>query len=159
MDGATVGGSGSQGDEGESDLLVFAEADCGDGLGFGVPEEAKVLLHAGPVPAAVSDVVEIGGFDFANEAGGIGEEVFRGGVDETEAVAEREAEAPNAGQEIDPGKEEPQAHSDGAGAHAGAEEVEGEEGGDKEGEGTDLSQQNCPARSEGDSDDDAGKDN
>ena len=84
-------------------MVVLTEADGSDGLGFGMPEKAEVLLHPGPVPPAVNDVVKIGCFDLTDEPGSVGEMVFRRGVDEAEAIAEREIEAPDTGEEINPG--------------------------------------------------------
>ena len=67
-------------DEGEGDVLLFAEADGGDGLLFGIPEDPEELLHAGPFPAAVGGVFEAFFIHRVDGLGGVGEErVGRGG--------------------------------------------------------------------------------
>ncbi len=76
VNGSAVRGVGRDSDKGESNAVVFAEADCGHRFGFGVPKEAEVLVHPDPVPSGVGDVFEFGFFDFVDESGGVGEVVF-----------------------------------------------------------------------------------
>lgn len=64
---------GGDGNESEGDVFLFAQADGGDGSFFWIPEQAEVLLHAGPLPAAIGNVFESGlfhtrgGFDCVGE--------------------------------------------------------------------------------------------
>ena len=62
-----------------------------------MPEDAKVLLHSGPVPSAVGNVLEIGLLNFINHAGGIGKVIFARGIPEFKPIIEWKAEAPDAG--------------------------------------------------------------
>lgn len=157
MDGASIGRAGGDGDEGKGDLFVFAEANGGDGFGFGIPEESEVLLHAGPVPAAVGDVIEFGVLDFADEAGGVGEVVFGRWGGEVEAAFEGEFHPADAGEEVKPRKEEPESDAEDSGADGAAGEVEGEVGGDEEGKGAEFAEEESVARSQGDAYDKAGQ--
>ena len=127
MNNLTGTGTRGNGHESKSDISMFAEADRGDGFGFGMPEDPEVLLHSGPVPSAVGNVLKISLFDFVNHAGGIGKVIFAGGVPEFKTIIEWKAEAPNAGQEVDPWKEKPEYHPDESGPPATEEKEEGKE--------------------------------
>jgi len=124
-------GTGSRGNshEGKSDISMLAQADRGDGFGFGVPENAKVLLHPGPVPSAVGNVLKIGLLNFVNRAGGIGEVVLARGVSKFETIIKWKAEAPNTGQEVDPWKKKPKHNPDESGPPTTEKKEEGEERG------------------------------
>lgn len=51
-----IGVLGRDRDKGKSDVALFAEADGRDGALFGIPIDAKVLMHGIPFPPAVRDV-------------------------------------------------------------------------------------------------------
>lgn len=159
VNSATVGGGGAQGDKSKGNLFMLAEADGGDGLGFRVPKKVKILLHAGPIPSAVNDVIKVGCLNLADQTGRVGKVILRWGVHQLEAITERKAQSPNPGDEIDPREKEPEPHPDDACTNARTEEIEGQKRGDEESEGSDFPQHNGPARPEGHSDDDTGKDN
>ena len=101
-----------------------------------MPEDPEVLLHPGPVPSAVSDVLKIGLLDFVNHAGGIGKVIFARGVPELKTVIEWKAEAPNPGQKIDPWKEKPEYHPNESGLPTTEEKEKGEERGHQESQST-----------------------
>jgi hypothetical protein len=124
-----------------------------------MPEDPEVLLHSGPVPSAVGNVLKISLFDFVNHAGGIGKVIFAGGVPEFKTIIEWKAEAPNAGQEVDPWKEKPEYHPDESGPPATEEKEEGKEGGHQKGQGTQFTEEKGPARAQGYPNDQAGQDN
>lgn len=122
-----------------------------------MPEKAVVSVHPGPIPTAIGDVFEVGGFDFVNEAGGIGEMFFGGRGLGAEVVIDGEADFSNAGEEIDPWEEKPEDRADEAGPPCPAKVIENEEGGEEEGEGTEFSEEEGAAGSQSDSDDESGE--
>lgn len=140
---------GGDADEGEGDVLLFAEADGGDGLLLGVPEDAEELLHAGPFPTAVGGVFEAFLVHCGDGFGGVGEKGIGGGGAEAEAVVERETEAADAGEEFEPGEEEPGRGAGEADEDVFGEEVGGGEAADEEGEGTEFSCAEVPAGAQG----------
>ena len=141
VDNLTGTGSRGNGHESKSDISMFAQADRGDGFGFGMPEDAEVLLHPGPVPPAVGNVLKIGLFNFINHAGSIGKVIFARGIPEFETIIEWKAEASDAGQEVDPWKKEPKHNPDESGPPTTEKKEEGEERGHQEGQGTQLAEE------------------
>ncbi len=53
---------GADGDKCESGFLLFAQANGCDRSFFRIPKQAEVLMHAGPIPATIGDVLEAGFF-------------------------------------------------------------------------------------------------
>lgn len=129
---ATVFVFGSDADEREGDLLLFAKADDRDGLLFGMPEDAEILLHAGPFPGAIGDVIETLVFHGVDRIGGVGEGGVGGGSGAAEAIFKGEPQAADAGEEFDPRKKKPSAGPESANERTLAGEVKGEKGGDDE---------------------------
>ena len=127
---------GSDADEGEGNFLLFAKTDDRDGFLFGVPENAEILLHSGPFPGAIGDMIETLVFHGMNRIGGVGKGGVGGGRGAAEAVFKGESQATDAGEEFHPRKKKPTAGTEGANEWALAGEVKGEKGGDNKDEGT-----------------------
>lgn len=105
--GFSAGVSGGDGNKSEGHIALLAKANGCDGAFFGVPEEAEVLFHSGPFPAAIGNVLEArflhsgGGFDGVGEKGRVWQFFV------AQAVVERHAQVAHVGEKLDPWQEKP----------------------------------------------------
>lgn len=115
---------GGDGDESEGDVFLFAEADGSDGAFFRIPEQAEVLMHARPLPAAIGDVFEISFFHSRSGFDRVGKKRRIGNRAMAQAVFKRHAQPAHMGQELDPWQEEPQACASDSGKDVSTDEIE-----------------------------------
>ena len=156
VDGATVRGAGRDRHKGEGNLVMLTKANGRDGLGLGIPEEAEVLLHPGPVPTTVGDVFKLGRFDLPNQTRGIWEVVFGWWRAQLEPVLDRQTHAAGPREQVKPREKEPKGRAQESCGDAAQGQPEGQEGSGQESQRAQFSQNQGPARAQGNADDDTG---
>lgn len=159
VDGPSVRGARRNGDEGEGDLVVLAKANRGNGLGFRVPEKPEILLHSGPIPSAVGDMIELRFFDLTDQAGGIWKVVLGRWGAKPEPVIDWKAHLSDACEQVEPRQEEPKSRSQTSCYDTPECQPECQKRGNQKGESAKLSKNQSPAGAQGDADDNTGEDN
>ena len=116
------------------------EGDGGLGALFLIVEMPDELAGVFPFPAGVFYLLEAEFFDLAGELAQLGEFFAGGGIALVDGAVEREAEFADAGEQLDPGKEEPPGGGGGSDPDFAAEEIPGEAGGGEHGDSSEAAE-------------------